>query len=53
MIGFGYPKDKYNKVLGVDRIMKAAKGGNELAIDCLRRESNMSDAELRAEGIPI
>lgn len=53
IIGFGYPMDKYNKALGVGEIMKVAKCGNELAIDCLRCESNMSDIELRANGIPV
>ncbi len=31
----------------------AAKGGNEFAINFLRTEVNISDNELRAEGISI
>lgn len=53
ILGYGFPADKYHKALGTAKIIDAAKAGNELAIDCLRQEFNMSEAELKTQGIPV
>lgn len=48
----GYGVDK-NKIKGTSIVLDAAKKGNELAIESLIKEFNMSKEEMRDYGIPI